>query len=63
LSLNWFIQTEGYSPADFAKHLMQKFRIFKVGIDHLVVKSVRITPYLSNTKEVIQLLIQTLLEK
>ena len=57
------IQKKGYSPADFAKHLMQKFRIFTVGIDHPVVKGVRITPHLSNTKEDIQLLIQALLEK
>jgi len=43
------IQKEGFTPAEFATKIMKDFRIFTVGIDHPVVKGVRVTPHLSNT--------------
>jgi selenocysteine lyase/cysteine desulfurase len=48
-------------PAEFAKHLMEKFRIFTVGIDHSVVKGVRITPHLSNNLNDVNQLVAALL--
>ena len=55
------IQKDGMKPADFAKHLMEKFRIFTVGIEHPVVKGVRITPHLSNNLSDVNQLIKALL--
>ena len=42
------LQKEGLTPAEFAKILKEKFRIFTVAIDHPVVKGIRITPHFSN---------------
>ncbi len=55
------IQKDGMKPAEFAKHLMEKFRIFTVGIDHSVVKGVRITPHLSNNLNDVNQLVAALL--
>jgi len=56
------IQKEGIAPAEFAELLMKKFRIFTVGIDHPVVKGVRITPHLSNNIDEINQLKKALLD-
>jgi len=39
----------GYTPTELANTLMNKFGIFTVGIDHPVIRGVRVTPHLSNS--------------
>jgi selenocysteine lyase/cysteine desulfurase len=39
----------GYTPTELANTLMSKFGIFTVGIDHPVIRGVRVTPHLSNS--------------
>jgi len=39
----------GYTPSELAQTLMSKFGIFTVGIDHPVVRGVRVTPHLSSS--------------
>lgn len=41
----------GYSPVELAQTLMNKHKIFTVGIDHPVIKGIRVTPHLSNSVE------------
>ena len=38
-----------YSPNELAKTLFDKYKIFTVGIDHPVIKGIRVTPHLSNS--------------
>lgn len=56
------IQKENYTPNELSTKLMKDFKIFTVGIDHPVVKGVRITPHLSNSIADIQLLSEVLLK-
>ncbi len=39
----------GYTPTELAQTLMSKFGIFTVGIDHPVIRGVRVTPHLSSS--------------
>jgi selenocysteine lyase/cysteine desulfurase len=39
----------GYTPTELANTLMNKFGIFTVGIDHPVIRGVRVTPHLSSS--------------
>jgi selenocysteine lyase/cysteine desulfurase len=39
----------GYSPTTLAKALMDNHKIFTVGIDHPIIKGVRVTPHLSSS--------------
>jgi selenocysteine lyase/cysteine desulfurase len=41
----------GYTPSELANTLMSKYGIFTVGIDHPVIRGVRVTPHLSSTVE------------
>jgi selenocysteine lyase/cysteine desulfurase len=39
----------GYTPTELANTLMNQFGIFTVGIEHPVIRGVRVTPHLSNS--------------
>ncbi|MSP57285.1 MAG: aminotransferase class V-fold PLP-dependent enzyme [Flavobacteriaceae bacterium] len=39
---------DGYTPTELSSILMTKFTIFTVGINHPIVRGVRVTPHLSN---------------
>lgn len=39
----------GYTPTELANTLMNRFGIFTVGIDHPVIRGVRVTPHLSSS--------------
>lgn len=51
---------EGMSPADLAKVLMEKYRIFTVAIDHANVHGVRITPNIYTTPGDLDCLVRAL---
>lgn len=41
----------GYTPTELAQTLMNKFGIFTVGIEHPVIRGVRVTPHLSSSTQ------------
>lgn len=43
------ISLNGFTPVELAKVLIEKYQIFTVGIDHPIIKGIRITPHLSSS--------------
>ena len=43
------VNINGYTPTELATTLMNKFGLFTVGIEHPVIRGVRVTPHLSSS--------------
>jgi selenocysteine lyase/cysteine desulfurase len=52
----------GYSPNELAQLLFERYRIFTVAINHPVIRGVRVTPHLFNSRRDVLLLKDALLE-
>ena len=56
------VHVEGVAPADLAKTLLDKYRIFTVAIDGAGVRGVRVTPHVLTTTAELDALVKALVE-